>query len=211
MLPDAPQGLEHHGARYRQDWEGKHEALDLPPYCFWIRPGLEPSQACAPEFGEDLRRERRGSGAAYAPEHFPGTLTFVWLPAVQGVDEQIKEPERLRDGNRGSGPPGGCLRQTDRESLEEAQKLLCMAVWPSPERSANAKDGRLTRGKPGREHCEVKSKRLAKRGRPPLSTSPAPTGSPTPRPPRFGRVLGGVRARRPTGSWLAKQRKPLVP
>jgi hypothetical protein len=115
-------------------------------YCFWIRPGLEPSQACAPEFGEDLRREGCASGATDAPEHLPGTLTFVWLPAVQGVDEQIREPERLRDGNRGSGPPGGCLRQTDRESLEEAQKLLCMAVWPSPERSANAKDGRLTRG-----------------------------------------------------------------
>jgi hypothetical protein len=28
-----------------------------------------------------------------------------------------------------------------------------------------------------------------------LSTSPAPTGSPTPRPPRFGRLLGGVGAR----------------
>src|SRR5215213_741081 len=50
-------------------------------------------------------------------------------------------------------------------------------------------------GKLGREHCEVKSKRLAKRDRPPLSTSPAPTGSPTPRPPRFGRLLGGVGAR----------------
>jgi hypothetical protein len=146
VLPDAPQGFEHHGAGYRQYRECEHEAIDLPPHCFCIRPGLELSQACIGEFGEDLRRERCGSGATDTPEHLPGTLTFVWLPAVQGVDEQIKEPERLRDGNRGSGPPGGCLRQTDRESLEEAQKLLCMAVWPSPERSANAKDGRLTRG-----------------------------------------------------------------
>ena len=146
VLADAPQGFEHHGAGERQYREGEHEALDLPLYCFWIRPGLELSQARAPEFEEDMRREDRGSGATDAPEHLPGTLTFVWLPAVQGVDEQIKEPERLRDGNRGSGPPGGCPRQPDRESLEEAQKLLCMAVWPSPERSANAKDGRLTRG-----------------------------------------------------------------
>jgi hypothetical protein len=67
MLPDAPQGFEHHGAGERQEWEGKHEVLDLEPYCFWIRPGLEPSQACAPEFGEDLRREGRRSGAADAP------------------------------------------------------------------------------------------------------------------------------------------------
>ena len=146
MLPDAPQSFEHHGTGERQDREGEHEALDLPPYRPWLRRGLEFSQARAPEFGEDLRREGRGSGATDAPEHLPGTLTLLRLPAVQGVDEQIREPERLRDGNRGSGPPGGCLRQTDRESLEEAQKLLCMAVWPSPERSANAKDGRLTRG-----------------------------------------------------------------
>ena len=32
MLPDATQGLEHHGAGERQEWEGEHEALDLPPY-----------------------------------------------------------------------------------------------------------------------------------------------------------------------------------
>jgi hypothetical protein len=32
VLPDAPQGLEHHGAGERQEWEGEHEALDLPPY-----------------------------------------------------------------------------------------------------------------------------------------------------------------------------------
>src|SRR5215203_6363248 len=87
-----------------------------------------------------------GSGATDAPEHLPGTLTLLRLPPVQGVDEQIKEPEPLRDCNQNPGAPGECPRQTDRESLEEAQKLLCMAVWPSPERSANAKDGRLTRG-----------------------------------------------------------------
>jgi len=39
----------------------------------------------APEFGEDLRRQRRGSSAADAPEHLPGVLTFLWLFAVQGV------------------------------------------------------------------------------------------------------------------------------
>jgi hypothetical protein len=32
VLPDAPQGLEHYGAGERQEWEGEHEALDLPPY-----------------------------------------------------------------------------------------------------------------------------------------------------------------------------------
>ena len=87
MLPDAPQSFEHHGTRERQNREGEHEALDLPPYCVCFRPGLELSQARAPEFGEDLRRERHSSGATDAPEHLPGTLTFVWLPAVQGVDE----------------------------------------------------------------------------------------------------------------------------
>jgi hypothetical protein len=60
VLPDAPQGLEHDGAGERQDRERAHEALDLPPYSFRVRPGLEPSRAHAPEFGEDLRRERRG-------------------------------------------------------------------------------------------------------------------------------------------------------
>jgi hypothetical protein len=89
VLPDAPQGFEHHGAGERQDREGEHEALDLPPYCRRVRPGLELSQARAPEFGEDLRREGRGSGAADVPEHLSGMLTFLWLPAVQGVGEQI--------------------------------------------------------------------------------------------------------------------------
>jgi hypothetical protein len=56
VLPDAPQGLEHHGAGERQEWEGEHETLDLPPYRRRIWPWLEPSQARAPEFGEDLRR-----------------------------------------------------------------------------------------------------------------------------------------------------------
>src|SRR5215208_8070399 len=42
-----------------------------------------------PEIGEDLRREGRGSSAADAPEHLPGTLTLLRLPAIQGVDEQI--------------------------------------------------------------------------------------------------------------------------
>jgi hypothetical protein len=32
VLPDALQGFEHHGAGERQEWEGEHEALDLPPY-----------------------------------------------------------------------------------------------------------------------------------------------------------------------------------
>ena len=32
MLPDALQGLKHHGAGERQDWECEHEALDLPLY-----------------------------------------------------------------------------------------------------------------------------------------------------------------------------------
>ena len=77
MLPDAPQGFEHPGAGERQEWEGEHEALDLPPYRRRVRPGLELTQARAPEFGENLRRERRGSGATGAPEHLPGTLTFV--------------------------------------------------------------------------------------------------------------------------------------
>src|SRR5215213_5029458 len=56
VLPDAPQGFEHHGAGERQYREGEHEALYLPPYRRRIRPGLELSQARAPEFGEDLRR-----------------------------------------------------------------------------------------------------------------------------------------------------------
>ena len=77
MLPDAPQGLEHHGTGEHQDWEGDHEALDFPPYCFYIRPGLELSQARAPEFGEDLRREGRGSGTADTPEHLPYALTLL--------------------------------------------------------------------------------------------------------------------------------------
>ena len=124
MLPDAPQGFEHHGAGERQYREGEHEALYLPPYRRRIRPGLELSQARAPEFGEDLRREGRGSGAADAPEHLSDMLRFVWLPAVQGVGEQIEEPERLRDGNRGPGARGECPRQTERESLEEALKVV---------------------------------------------------------------------------------------
>jgi hypothetical protein len=32
VLPDDPQGLEHHEIGERQEWEGAHEALDLPPY-----------------------------------------------------------------------------------------------------------------------------------------------------------------------------------
>ena len=32
VLPDALQGLEHHGAGEHQEWEGEHEALDLPLY-----------------------------------------------------------------------------------------------------------------------------------------------------------------------------------
>jgi len=32
VLPGAPQGFVHHGVGERQDWEGEHEALDLPPY-----------------------------------------------------------------------------------------------------------------------------------------------------------------------------------
>jgi hypothetical protein len=120
VLADALQGLEHHGAGEQQEREGEREALDLPPYCSYFRPGLELSRAHAPEFGEDLRRESRGSGAADAPEHLPGTLTPLRFPAVQGVDEQIDEPERLRDGNRSPGAPGGCPRQTDRKSLEAA-------------------------------------------------------------------------------------------
>ena len=67
MLPDAPQGLEHHGAGEHQDWEGEHAALVLPPYCLCIRPGLELTQARAPEFPEDLRREGRSSRVADAP------------------------------------------------------------------------------------------------------------------------------------------------
>src|ERR671911_2446727 len=54
-----------------------------------VRPGLELSQACALEFGEDLRREGRGSGATDTPEHLPGTLTLLRLPAVEGVDEHV--------------------------------------------------------------------------------------------------------------------------
>jgi len=76
---------QHNGAGERQEWEGEHEALDLEPYRRRIRPGLELSQARAPEFGEDLHRQRRGSGAADAPEHLPSTLTFLWLFAVQCV------------------------------------------------------------------------------------------------------------------------------
>ena len=89
MLPDAPQGLEHHGAGDWQDWEGEHEALDLPPSYFCLRPGLELSQAGAPEFGEILHWKGRGSGATDAPENLPGTLTPLRLPAVQGVDEHV--------------------------------------------------------------------------------------------------------------------------
>ena len=85
MLPDTPQGFEHHGAGERQEWECEHEALDLPPYRRRIRPGLELSQARAPEFGEDLRRGRRCSSAADAPEHLPGMLMFLRVPPVQGV------------------------------------------------------------------------------------------------------------------------------
>ena len=103
MLPDALQGFEHHGAGERQEWEGKHEALDLPPYCFCIRPGFEFSQARAPEFGEDLRRERRGSGATDAPEHLPGTLTLLRLPAVQGVDEHVSV-NHITSGHPSKGP-----------------------------------------------------------------------------------------------------------
>ena len=69
MLPDAPQGLEHRAAGERQDREREHQALDLPPYRLRIRPGLELSRARAPGFGEDLRRERRGSGALSACFH----------------------------------------------------------------------------------------------------------------------------------------------
>jgi hypothetical protein len=89
VLPDAPQGLKHHGAGDWQDREGEHETLDLPPYRRLVRPGLEFSQARAPEFEEDLRREGRGSGATDAPEHLPGTLTPLRLPPVQGVDEHV--------------------------------------------------------------------------------------------------------------------------
>ena len=32
MLPGAAQGFVHHGTSDRQDWEGEHEALDLPPH-----------------------------------------------------------------------------------------------------------------------------------------------------------------------------------
>ena len=32
MLPDAPQGFEHHGTGERQDRECEHETLDLPAY-----------------------------------------------------------------------------------------------------------------------------------------------------------------------------------
>ena len=79
MFPEAPQGFEHHGAGDRQEWEGEHEALDLPPYCFCFRPGLELSQS---------------------------------TPRLRPISR--KEPEQLRDGNRGSGAPGGCPHQTDR-------------------------------------------------------------------------------------------------
>jgi hypothetical protein len=89
VLPDAPQGFEHYGAGDWQDREGYHETLDLPAYRRRIRPGLELSQARAPEFGEDLRREGRGSGTADTPEHLPSTLTLLRLPPVQGVDEHI--------------------------------------------------------------------------------------------------------------------------
>ena len=58
-----------------------------------LRGGRRSSQAHAPEFGEDLRRERRGSGAADAPKHLRGMLTLLWNPPVQGVEEQIKELE----------------------------------------------------------------------------------------------------------------------
>jgi hypothetical protein len=102
VLPDAPQRFEHHRTGDRQDRKGDHEALDLPPYRR-IRPGLELSQACAPEFGEDLRRERRGSGATDAPENLPGTLTFVRHPAVQGVDEQFGV-HHLTSGHPSKGP-----------------------------------------------------------------------------------------------------------
>ena len=121
MLPDTPQGFEHHGAGERQEWECEHEALDLPPYCFCFRPGLELSQARCGEFREDLRREGRGSGATDVPEHLPGTLTFLRLPPVQGVDKQVKEPERFRDGNRGPGAPGGCPHQTDRRIFSKGR------------------------------------------------------------------------------------------
>jgi hypothetical protein len=83
VLPDVPQSLEDHGAGERQDREGEHEALDLPPYCFCIRPRLEFSHARAPEFGEDLRWKGRGSGATDAPEQLPFTPTFLWLHPVR--------------------------------------------------------------------------------------------------------------------------------
>ena len=89
MLHNTPQGFEHHGAGEPQEREGEHEALDLPPYCFWIRPGFELSLARAPEFEEDLSRERRGSCATDPPEHLPGTLTLLRVPLVQGVDEHV--------------------------------------------------------------------------------------------------------------------------
>jgi hypothetical protein len=116
--PRHPQGLEHHGAGERQDREGEHEALDLPPYRRRVRTRLELTQARAPEFGEDLHRKGRGSGAADAPEHLSGTLTPLRLPPVSAhanhsLDRDRHGPEGGQDLSAGDhrprGRPGGRL------------------------------------------------------------------------------------------------------
>ena len=40
------------------------------------------------------------------PEHLPGTFTFLWLPLVEGVGEQIREPESVH--RRGYGCKDRC-------------------------------------------------------------------------------------------------------
>jgi hypothetical protein len=118
VLPDAPQGLEHHGAGEHQDWEGEHEVLDLPPYCLCIRPGLELTQARAPEFGEDLRREGRSSRVADAP----AALQRLTLEYQRQAEERLvaltsngktyyKVVEELTEGDMGARMAADRLRE----------------------------------------------------------------------------------------------------
>jgi hypothetical protein len=68
VLPYAPQGLQHHGAGERQEWESNHEALNLPPVLSPTRAG-ERERVLSLSGGDDLtigsREDAFGARDAY--------------------------------------------------------------------------------------------------------------------------------------------------